>query len=69
MHTTQVVGGSPGLAVLSTLAASRTEALAAAGAAPLPATAEGSRPAFGVATAVAAAGLVPAAALLREHRA
>ncbi|QTE01824.1 MFS transporter [Streptomyces cyanogenus] len=68
-NTTQVVGGSLGLAVLSTLAASRTEALLADGTAPLPATAEGYRLAFTVATGIAAAALALAALVLRERRA
>ncbi|MEU7583733.1 MFS transporter [Streptomyces sp. NPDC041068] len=64
-NTTQVVGGSLGLAVLTTLAASRTESLAGDGASTVAATADGYRLAFWVATGVAAAGLVLAAAVLR----
>lgn len=64
-NTTQVVGGSLGLAVLSVLAASRTEGLLTQGADLVPATAEGYQLAFRVATAIAAAALAPAAALLR----
>ncbi|CAL9394282.1 MFS transporter [Streptomyces sp. Tu 3180] len=67
-NTTQVVGGSLGLAVLSVLAASRTDGLLAAGGEPVPATAEGYRLAFRVATAVAVAALVLAAAVLRTRR-
>ncbi|MFF8092632.1 MFS transporter [Streptomyces sp. NPDC016675] len=66
-NTTQVVGGSLGLAVLSTLAADRTEGLVGEGAAPVVATAEGYQLAFRVAVAVAAAALVLAAAVLRER--
>ncbi|MGW0508123.1 MFS transporter [Streptomyces olivaceoviridis] len=66
-NTTQVVGGSLGLAVLSTLAASRTEGLLAAGTSLLPATAEGYRLAFTVATGIAAAALLLAALVLRER--
>lgn len=43
-NTTQVVGGSLGLAVLSVLAASRTEGLLDGGAELVPATAEGYQP-------------------------
>ncbi|MEV5433113.1 MFS transporter [Streptomyces sp. NPDC052701] len=66
-NTTQVVGGSLGLAVLSTLAAGRTEGLLGRGAEPVAAVAEGYRLAFGVATAIAAAALALAAALLRPR--
>lgn len=65
---TQVVGGSLGLAVLSTLAAQHTDTLLASGTAPLPATAEGYRLAFRVATLIAAAALALAAAVLRTPR-
>jgi EmrB/QacA subfamily drug resistance transporter len=68
-NTTQVVGGSLGLAVLSTLAASRTEGLLADGTALLAATAGGYRLAFGVATGIAAAALALAAVALRQRRA
>ncbi|MFF7983130.1 MFS transporter [Streptomyces sp. NPDC007901] len=64
-NTTQVVGGSLGLAVLSTLAASRTDALLGGGAELVPATAEGYRLAFRVAVGLAVAALVLAAAVLR----
>ncbi|MET8771718.1 MFS transporter [Streptomyces sp. NPDC004658] len=68
-NTTQVVGGSLGLAVLSTLAASRTEGLLTGGTPLLPATAEGYRLAFTVATGIAATALALAALVLRERRA
>ncbi|MCF3121053.1 hypothetical protein IPZ68_15285 [Streptomyces arenae] len=64
-NTTQVVGGSLGLAVLTTLAASRTESLTGQGADALAATADGYRLAFRAATGVAATGLALAAAVLR----
>ncbi|WP_260609230.1 MFS transporter, partial [Streptomyces sp. WAC 01325] len=52
-NTTQVVGGSLGLAVLSVLAASRTEGLVAGGTGLVAATAEGYQLAFRVATGIA----------------
>ncbi|MEU9154167.1 MFS transporter [Streptomyces sp. NPDC048417] len=66
-NTTQVVGGSLGLAVLSTLAASRTGGLLDRGAELIPATAEGYRLAFRAATGIAVAALVLAAAILRPR--
>lgn len=66
-NTTQVVRGPLGLAVLSTLAASRTGGLLDRGAELAPATAEGCRPAFRVATGIAVAALVPAGAVLRPR--
>ncbi|MEV6992891.1 MFS transporter [Streptomyces sp. NPDC093228] len=66
-NTTQVVGGSLGLAALSTLAASRTEGLLRRGAGLLPATADGYRLAFMVATGFALAALVLAAGVLRRR--
>ncbi|WP_089107116.1 MFS transporter [Streptomyces hyaluromycini] len=66
-NTTQVVGGSLGLAVLSTLAASRTGGLLDRGAELVPATAEGYRLAFRVATGIAVAALVLAGAVLRPR--
>lgn len=67
-NTTQVVGGSLGLAVLTTLAAARADSLLDHGEAALPATADGYRLAFGLATAIATAALVLAAAALRPRR-
>ncbi|NEA98119.1 MFS transporter [Streptomyces sp. SID13726] len=64
-NTTQVVGGSLGLAVLSVLAASRTEGLLAGGAETVAATAAGYQLAFRVGTAIAAAALLLAAVALR----
>ncbi|MET7741242.1 MFS transporter [Streptomyces sp. NPDC005385] len=67
-NTTQVVGGSLGLAVLTTLAASRTEKLTGAGEQLVAATADGYRLAFTVAAVVAATALTSAAVLLRPGR-
>ncbi|SOD80842.1 MFS transporter [Streptomyces sp. Ag109_G2-15] len=64
-NTTQVVGGSLGLAALTTLAAIRTDTLLDRGADLIPATAEGYRLAFRVATGIAVAALVLAATVLR----
>ncbi|MFE1311475.1 MFS transporter [Streptomyces sp. NPDC058755] len=64
-NTTQVVGGSLGLAALTTLAASRTDTLLDQGAELIPATAEGYRLAFRVATGFAVAALALAAVVLR----
>ncbi|WP_394365675.1 MFS transporter [Streptomyces sasae] len=66
-NTTQVVGGSLGLAALSTLAASRTDTLLARGTELVPATAEGYRLAFRVATGIAVTALVLAGAMLRPR--
>ncbi|MEU6557711.1 MFS transporter [Streptomyces sp. NPDC046915] len=66
-NTTQVVGGSLGLAVLSTLAAGRTEGLLGRGAELIPATAEGYRLAFLVATGIALGALALAAVVLRTR--
>ncbi|MBD0841782.1 MFS transporter [Streptomyces sp. TRM68416] len=66
-NTTQVVGGSLGLAVLSVLAASRTEGLLSGGAEAVAATAEGYQLAFRVAAVIAAAALGLAAAVLRPR--
>ncbi|WP_399891452.1 MFS transporter [Streptomyces sp. BBFR51] len=65
-NTTQVVGGSLGLAVLSTLAAGRTEGLVGGGTGTVAATAEGYQLAFRVAAAFAVVALAVAAAALRE---
>ncbi|MGW7254220.1 MFS transporter [Streptomyces sp. NPDC054834] len=67
-NTTQVVGGSLGLAVLSTLSAGRTEGLLGRGAELIPATAEGYRLAFRVATGIALGALALAAVVLRTRR-
>ncbi|MFG3173301.1 MFS transporter [Streptomyces sp. NPDC048200] len=66
-NTTQVVGGSLGLAVLTTLAASRTEELTGAGEYVVTATADGYRLAFTVAAVIAATALTSAAVLLRPR--
>ncbi|MEV4047307.1 EmrB/QacA subfamily drug resistance transporter [Streptomyces sp. SAI-195] len=65
-NTTQVVGGSLGLAALSALAAARTDGLLGRGAEAAAATAEGYQLAFRVAAAIATAALALAAAALRE---
>ncbi|MFB6932388.1 MFS transporter [Streptomyces chartreusis] len=67
-NTTQVVGGSLGLAVLSVLAASRTEGLLAEGAGSVAATAEGYQLAFRVATGIALGALTVATVVLRGRR-
>jgi len=67
-NTTQVVGGSLGLAVLSTLAAGRTDGLVARGTELIPATAAGYQLAFRVAALIATAALVLAAGVLRGRR-
>lgn len=67
-NTTQVVGGSLGLAVLTTLAASRTERLLGEGERLVAATADGYRLAFTVGMGITATALVLAAVLLRPAR-
>jgi EmrB/QacA subfamily drug resistance transporter len=64
-NTTQVVGGSLGLATLMTLAASRTGGLMDGGESFATATADGYRLAFAVATGIAVAALALAAGVLR----
>ncbi|NUR43157.1 MAG: MFS transporter [Streptomyces sp.] len=67
-NTTQVVGGSLGLAALSVLAASRTEGLLDGGGTTLvAATAEGYQLAFRVGAGIALAALALAAAVLRPR--
>jgi hypothetical protein len=66
-NTTQVVGGSLGLAVLSTLAASRTDGLLGRGVDPVVATADGYRLAFRVAVVFAVGALALAAGVLRPR--
>ncbi len=67
-NTTQVVGGSLGLAVLTTLAAGRTDELMSRGAELIPATAEGYQLAFRTGALIAVAALALAAAVLRSGR-
>ncbi|HEX8802629.1 MAG TPA: DHA2 family efflux MFS transporter permease subunit [Acidimicrobiales bacterium] len=67
-NTTQQVGGALGLAVLATLAAARTDSLAAAGGGTAAALTGGYRLAFGVAAGLAATALVLAAVVLRRPR-
>ncbi|MFK4071777.1 MFS transporter [Streptomyces sp. NPDC029674] len=64
-NTTQVVGGSLGLAVLTTLAAGRAESLTDSGTSAVAAAADGYRLAFWVASGIAAVGLALAATVLR----
>ena len=66
-NTTQVVGGSLGLAVLTTLAASRTDMLLGRGTEPVAALAGGYQLAFRVAALVAAGTLALAAVVLRPR--
>ncbi|MFJ3669088.1 MFS transporter [Streptomyces sp. NPDC090106] len=68
-NTTQVVGGSLGLAVLTVLAATRTERLVDGGTAQVAATADGYRLAFLVGAGIAAGALALAATVLRPARA
>ncbi|WP_329404860.1 MFS transporter [Streptomyces melanogenes] len=64
-NTTQQIGAALGVAVLSTLAASRTETLTTAGDSPARALTGGLHLAFGVGAALLLAALVVAATLLR----
>ncbi|MCI3931940.1 MFS transporter [Streptomyces sp. AN091965] len=67
-NTTQQVGSALGVAVLSTLAASRTESLLASGHSRAEALTSGYHLAFGVGTALLAAAFLTAATLLRPRR-
>ncbi|MER7489055.1 MFS transporter [Streptomyces sp. NPDC126497] len=67
-NTTQVVGGSLGLAALSVLASSRTDGLLAGGTGVVPATAEGYQLAFRVAAVIAAGALGLTALTLGARR-
>ncbi|MFF5476674.1 MFS transporter [Streptomyces sp. NPDC012935] len=67
-NTTQVVGGSLGLAVLSVLAAGRTDGLREHGTQLVTATAAGYQLAFQVGTLIAAGALVLAAVALRSRQ-
>ncbi|MGW7411993.1 DHA2 family efflux MFS transporter permease subunit [Streptomyces sp. NPDC054863] len=67
-NTTQVVGGSFGLAALTSLAAGRTADLTATGTTPLDALNSGYQLAFGVGASVVTVGLVLAAVLLRAGK-
>ncbi|MCT9081940.1 MFS transporter [Streptomyces fulvoviolaceus] len=66
-NTTQVVGGSLGLAILSVLASNRTEGLLGGGAELVPATAEGYQLAFRVGAGIAVGALGLAAVVLRPR--
>ncbi|MFD6246646.1 MFS transporter [Streptomyces roseolus] len=68
-NTTQQIGMALGVAVLTTLAAARTEALDAAGRSTAEALTGGYRLAFAVGTGLLVAALVIAAAVLRAERA
>ncbi|QGN47088.1 MFS transporter [Micromonospora sp. WMMD558] len=68
VNTTQQVGGALGLAVLATLAASRTDAVREAGRTATDALAAGYRAAFAVAAALVAAALLVALAALGRRR-
>jgi EmrB/QacA subfamily drug resistance transporter len=68
VNTTQQVGGALGLAVLATLATSRTNGLIADGTAPVEAMTSGFRLAFGVAAGLVAVGVVLATVVLRQPR-
>ncbi|MFC8096880.1 MFS transporter [Streptomyces sp. NPDC057301] len=67
-NTTQVVGGSLGLAVLSVLAASRTDGLRERGTELVAATAAGYQLAFQVGTLIAFGALILAAVVLRSRQ-
>ncbi len=66
--TTQQVGGSLGVAVLGTVAASRADGLVAAGVEPLAAATSGFRLAFALAAVLLSSGTVLAAVALRTRR-
>jgi hypothetical protein len=65
VNTTAQVGGSLGLAVLATLATSRTEQLLASGQAPVVALTGGYHLAFAIGAGMVAAAIVVAATMLR----
>jgi EmrB/QacA subfamily drug resistance transporter len=67
LNTSRLIGGALGLAVLSTIAASRTRADLLAGASGPSALSGGFRLAFAVAAAFSVLGALAAAALLRRH--
>ena len=67
VNTAFMMGGALGLAILASLAASRTDALAAAGSGPLEALAGGYHVAFVVGALFAAVGAVLGAVLLRDR--
>jgi MFS family permease len=67
INTTQQIGGAVGIALLSTLAISRTEDEVAGGAAVPEALTSGFQLAFYVGAAIALAGVVAALALIRQE--
>jgi len=68
VNTTQQVGGALGLAVLATLATSRTDRLLADGDGAASALTDGYHLAFGIGAGLAVVGLLVAAAVLRPER-
>jgi MFS family permease len=68
LNTSRLIGGALGLAVLSTIAASRTRADLLVGASDPSALSEGFRLAFAVAAAFSVLGALAAATLLRAHQ-
>nr|WP_275405256.1 MFS transporter [Streptomyces sp. SID11385] len=68
VNTMQQLGGSLGLAVLASLAASRTASVLGDGKSEVAALSDGYAHAFGIAAAIVAAGLVLAAVVLRSRK-
>jgi hypothetical protein len=66
VNTSRLVGGTFGIAVLSTLASSHTNGLLSGGTAPLDALTDGYRLAFLVSAGICALGVLAAATLLRR---
>jgi hypothetical protein len=66
VNTSRLVGGTFGLAVLSTLATSHTNGLLGGGTAPLEALTDGYKLAFLVSAGICALGVLAAATLLRR---
>jgi MFS family permease len=67
INTSQQVGGAVGIALLSTIAISRTENEVAGGAAPAQALTSGFQYAFWVGAAIAVVGVIAALVLIREE--
>ena len=67
INTSQQIGGAVGIALLSTIAISRTEDEIAAGTTPPEALTSGFQLAFWVGAAIAAAGVVAALVLIRNE--
>jgi EmrB/QacA subfamily drug resistance transporter len=68
VNTTQQVGGALGLAVLATMATSRTNGLLAEGSAPVEAMTSGFRLAFGIGAGLVAVAVVLAVTVLRQPK-